>query len=134
MRFNTAISQLMIFTNALEKASAVSREAYQTLLRLLAPFAPHVTEELWGKCGKKQSIHTESWPVVSSALEGTAVATIVIQVNGKKRAILQLKNGATEGEVREAATALPEVKKWLGESTIRKVIHLPNKLMNIVVD
>ena len=133
MRFNTAISTLMIAVNEIEKTDQVARAEYETLLKLLAPFAPHVAEELWMSLGNKKSIHVSSWPEFDPALAADDEVTIVVQINGKMRASFAAASNSSREELERMAHAAPEAKKWLEGKKVLKVIVVPNKLVNIVV-
>ncbi|HEY7348885.1 MAG TPA: leucine--tRNA ligase [Ktedonobacterales bacterium] len=139
LRFNTALAGLMEFTNALMKAreteavrTAEYRQAVQLLLTMLAPLAPHITEELWQSMGHGGSIHTHPWPSFDEALTQDAVVTVVVQVNGKVRDKLEVAAEASEDEVRLLALASERVKKLLGGKEPEKVIYVPGKLINLV--
>ncbi len=134
MRFNTAVSSLMIALNELEKQESIAHSDYEIFLRLLAPFAPHVTEELWSSLGNKKSIHVSEWPTYNPALVIDAETTIIVQVNGKVRASFVADAEASDADLETTAKDLPEVKKWLEGKGIKKVIVVPKKLVNIVVD
>ncbi|NDE68174.1 hypothetical protein EB052_01050 [bacterium] len=138
MRFNTAISSMMILLNEFDKASAapeasLPQHAYETLLQLLAPFAPHVTEELWQSLGHKESIHSAPWPIFDPKKIVESEMTIPVQVNGKVRATLSITPETTEKEIEEKALALPEVSKFTTGSKPKRIIHVKNKLVNIVI-
>src|SRR5690606_32541109 len=96
MRFNTAISQMMIFINAVPKAATVSIGTLQRFLQLLAPFAPHVGEELWARLGGEGSIMAAPWPRYEPARLVTSEQTVVVQVNGKRRGEVVLPVGASQ--------------------------------------
>lgn len=130
--FNTAVSSLMIYANALEKHGKVTQEEYETLLKLLAPFAPHITEELWHELGHGASIHDEEWPKYDRTLLDEQEVVYAIQVNGKVRSTLRLSSQASEKEAEKKAVSLPEVVKWLDGKDIKKVIVVPKKVVNIV--
>ncbi|OHB14643.1 MAG: leucine--tRNA ligase [Candidatus Zambryskibacteria bacterium RIFCSPLOWO2_12_FULL_45_14] len=132
MGFNTAVSSLMIYVNALEKYDKVSIEEYETLLKLLAPFAPHMTEELWHTLGHKSSVHTENWPVYDPSKLLKDEIVIAVQVNGKVRANLPISRGQDEAEIKIQALNLDEVKKWLDGKEPKKVIVVPEKIISIV--
>lgn len=131
--FNTAISSLMILLNELEKAEKVSQKAYEILLILLAPFAPHITEELWHELGNKNSVHHSEWPAYDEAKCIESEVTIAVQVNGKVRDTIVLPRDTEEVAVKEKALALPGVKKWLENKVVEKIIVIPNRLISIVV-
>ena len=131
--FNTAISALMILVNELEKIETLSKSAYETLLILLAPFAPHITEELWHEMGNKNSVHLEAWPVYDATKCVESEVTIAVQVNGKLRDTMVVPFGADEQVIKESALERPAVQKWTESKNIFKVVVVPNKLINIVV-
>ncbi len=132
--FNTAISSLMILANEMEKVGSVSITNYETLLVLLAPFAPHITEELWYSLGNKTSIHLASWPTYDEAMTVVSEVTIAVQVNGKLRDTMVMQNGASQSLVEESALALLPVAKWIEGRKITKIIFVPGKLVNIVTE
>ncbi|MBM3215246.1 leucine--tRNA ligase [Candidatus Poribacteria bacterium] len=140
-KFNTAIAATMELVNHLQdwkppfgdNARALVREALEALPRLLGPFAPHVAEELWSSLGFSGSILTAGWPTVDpSALEVDTV-TLVVQVNGRLRARVELPTGASEEDAKAAGLADENVRRHLEGKTIRKVIFVQNKLLNLVV-
>jgi leucyl-tRNA synthetase len=132
-KFNTAISQLMILTNALEKTEAVPASAYAVLIRLLAPFAPHLTEEVWESLGHRNSVHVEEWPVFDrSVIEGADI-TIAVQINGKLRGTFTAPPGLSEAETIARAKRVPAVLESLQNATIVREIHIPGRLVNLVV-
>ncbi|PYQ28091.1 MAG: leucine--tRNA ligase [Acidobacteria bacterium] len=129
--FNTAISALMEFSNVL--AEAPSREAYETLLKLLHPFAPHVTEELWEMLGNEGMVLTSQWPVADRALMEEETVTIAVQVNGKLRGQVEVAAKAAEETVMAAVFNNERIKQWIAEKEIVKKIYVPNKLVNVVI-
>jgi len=133
MRFNTAVSALMILLNELEKEPAVTKEDYRVFLQLLAPFAPHITEELWANIGNKKSIHGQLWPAFDAALLVESTAKIAIQINGKTRAEMEIARDVGEESVKAAALALDIVKKWLNGKVPSRIIVVKERLVNIVV-
>ena len=94
MKFNTAVSSMMVFLNTLEKESEISSETYHILIKLLAPFAPHLTEELWELSGGVGSIHSSKWPVYDENMLILERVTIVVQINGKVRDSFEAPSGA----------------------------------------
>ncbi|MEX2013341.1 MAG: class I tRNA ligase family protein, partial [Parcubacteria group bacterium] len=132
MSFNTAVSALMIYTNVLDKQEKVSQKEFEILLVLLAPFAPHITEELWRALGHKDSIHAESWPTYDSKKLLKDEITLAIQINGKVRANLVIRREQNEEEIKAATLALPEVKKWLYGKEPKKVIVVPERIISLV--
>lgn len=131
LKLNTGISALMELTNALLKEESVSKEIYETLLVLLSPYAPHITEELWNSLGNKESIHTKDWPEHDPQKLVSKEMTIVVQVNGKLRTKITVKSDADEASVK--AMAQKEAQKWLKDSDIKKVIYVKDRLVNFVI-
>jgi leucyl-tRNA synthetase len=132
-RFNTAVSALMILVNELEKAKELSVISYQSLIKLLAPMAPHLAEEIWQKLGGKKSIFLEKWPKYNPELVKEEVITLIIQVNGKVRDKIEVEADISEEKARELAISREKVQKWIGGKEIKKVIFVPGKLINIVI-
>jgi leucyl-tRNA synthetase len=130
-KFNTAISSMMIFLNAAEK-DGLSTESYNTFLKLLAPFAPHLTEELWYEKGSTKSIHLESFPVADEKLTEDAVVQLAVQINGKMRGTVQVDAEATEAEVLELVKSSEQLSKYI-VGKIQKVIFVPKKIINVIV-
>lgn len=132
-KFNTAISAMMVFVNLVEKES-ITQASYEQFLRLLAPFAPHVTEELWAtKTDHGGSIHHESYPVAEQALLVDETVTIGVQINGKLRGQVNLSPKATEAEAWEALQAEPQLVEKLSGVTIVKKIYVPGRIFNVIV-
>lgn len=131
-KFNTAISAMMIFINLAEK-EGLSAESYQKLLVLLAPFAPHLTEELWSNLGNSGSIHTENYPVADENLAKDDEATIGVQINGKSRGAITLPLDASESEAISQAKGVAEVAKYLVDVEILKVVYVPGRILNFIV-
>jgi leucyl-tRNA synthetase len=140
LRLNTMVAALMEFTNYLGKAKETGKisipawsNAIDTLLLLLAPTAPHITEELWEKTGHEYSIHGQAWPEWNEALVRSDEFTLVVQVNGKVRDRMTAPVTITEEQAREHAGGLEKVKPFLEGKEVVKVIYVPGKLINIVV-
>jgi len=133
LRFNTAISQMMIFANALQKAPQVSRTTARTFLQLLAPFAPHFGEELWSRLGGSGSVMQAAWPQYDPAVLATSEVKLVFQVNGKHRGDALVPVGTTEAEAIEIARAHPKVAPHLDGKALKRVIFVPGKILNLVV-
>ncbi len=137
--FNTAISAIMELVNGMyvykdkKISSAVLREAAENLLILLAPFAPHMTEELWEKLGKKKSIHLMPWPKYDPDVLTEEQMEIVIQVNGKLRGKISMQANASEEDMKQAALENEKVRQVLEGRQVIKVIAVPKKLVNVVV-
>lgn len=130
LKFNTSISALMILLNAIEKEKAIAKSDFALLVRILAPFAPHMSEELWYMLGNKTSVHKESWPKFDEKLVQDTVANIVVQINGKTRGIVQVAAGADEKTHEEAARK--GIAARLEGLTVKKVIVVPGRLVNFV--
>ena len=132
MRFNTAISQLMIFTNHCYKVGHVSHETAEIFTLLLAPMAPHVGEELWEILGHKNTLAYEEWPRYSEDLAKDDLITVAVQVNGKLRATLEVELDITQEEMLLKAKADENVAKHL-QGTMVKEIYVPGKIVNFVI-
>ncbi len=132
LKFNTAISALMIFVNELEKEEAILLSTFYSLLSLLSPFAPHITEELWHESGGEGFISEVAWPrYEDSKIEGSEV-TIVVQVNGRVRDTFEVTAGAAEEDIKKEAHAREAVRKFTENSEVLKTVYVPGKLLNIV--
>ena len=137
LSFNTAIAALMEYVNELYKAkidgfTADWQSHVETLVQLLAPFAPHMTAELWEQLGHSEALDTATWPEWDEVQTKAATVTIAVQVNGKLRATLELQAEVTEAEATQAALANEHVRKFV-EGEPRKVIYIAGRLINIVV-
>ena len=133
MRFNTAISAMMILANEMEKTEEPGRENYKLFLRILAPFTPHITEELWNALGEKKSIHVSQWPKWDEKLIIDNEVTIAVQVNGKVRAEINIKAEEEEKSVKKKATEEPDILKYIKGGSIKRIIYVKNRLINIVI-
>jgi len=133
-RFNTAISQLMILVNAMEKEKELSVIDYCLLITVLSPFAPHISEEIWNKFGHKESIFKESWPIADEKYLKEEEIEMVVQVNGKLRDRIFVAPDVTEDEAKETALESEKVKAFTDGKEIKKVIFVPEKLINIVIN
>ena len=131
LKFNTAISQLMIFINALEKAKHIGRSQWANFIRLLAPFAPHVAEELWHNAGNTTSVHLEEWPQFDEAKLRDETVKIAIQINGKTRGDVEVASDADKATVEKAAREA--VAGRLEGQTILRTIVVPGRLVNFVI-
>lgn len=131
-KFNTAVSQMMILVNSMEKGE-FTLEDYIILLTILAPFAPHITEEIYSQLGTNSSIHVSKWP--SFDLQKTIDDTVIyaFQVNGKLRGTINLPKDSNEEYVLKELKLLESYKKNIGDETIKKVIFVQNRLVNIVI-
>jgi leucyl-tRNA synthetase len=133
LKFNTAISEMMVLTNELHRAGCYSREAVETVLVMLSPFAPHLTEELWQVLGHDESISGAAWPVFDPVLATDDVLTIAVQVNGKLRGTFMAPAGCPKEMMIEEAKKVESVTKFLEGQEIVKEIAVPGKLVNFAV-
>jgi leucyl-tRNA synthetase len=138
--FNTAIARMMEFSNALQKAKRTPvyatdawNEAVETLLLLLAPSCPHIAEELWERTGRPYSIHERSWPTFDPELAAEEMITLVVQVNGRLRARLEVPADITEEEAKRAALADENVQRHTESKEMKRLIYVPGRLVNVVV-
>ena len=132
LHFNTAISQLMVFVNEAYKADDLPVEYMQGLVKMLSPIAPHLAEELWEKLGGTSTITYEDWPTYDESKLVEANVEMIVQVNGKVRAKLTLPKDVAKDEAEKAALADEHVQSFTDGKEIKKVIVIPNKIINIV--
>lgn len=133
LNFNTAIAQLMIFINACYKAPTIYNQYLFNFLKLLNPFAPHLAEELWWQFGNNESINKCSFPSYDEKFLTTTEITIAIQINGKTKVTLLVKNNLNKQELLKKVNNEEKVKHWLHNKIIIKTICIPNKIVNFVV-
>ena len=133
LRFNTAIAQLMIFVNEVMKSETRPRSILEPFILLVAPFAPHIAEELWEKLGHNHSLACEPWPVHDEAKLQRSVAEIVLQVNGKVRGKIEVAIGLPEKELEALALADANVRRHTDGKKVVKAIVVKNRLVNLVV-
>jgi leucyl-tRNA synthetase len=134
LRFNTAISQMMIFINAVQKSEQVDRGALRTVVQLLAPLAPHIAEELWSRLGGSGSVMLAPWPIYDPALLIASEQKVIVQVNGRKRAELVLPVGTTQDAALAAALNQSDLMPYTAGKPLRRVVYVPGKILNIVVE
>ena len=132
MRFNTAVSALMECVNSLNKHKSLTPTVARQLALLLAPFAPHMAEEIWAELGESKSIHLSAWPLFDAELVKDDVVEVAIQVNGKLRGTMPAAADATKEELEEAARLVGSVVKHLDGKEIVKTIVIPGKMVSIV--
>jgi leucyl-tRNA synthetase len=143
--FNTAVSAIMELANALQafatdsadrlphgERAGLLREGVETLLLLLGPFAPHVTEELWSQLGHAQSLFGQRWPTPDPAARARREVIVVVQVDGKVRSRLTVDADAAEADVRSLALADTKVTPWVSGRAVERVVVVPRRLVNIV--
>ncbi len=133
MRFNTAVSALMILTNHLSGLKQVPKSSAQTLALLLAPIAPHLAEELWQRMGAKDTLAFGPWPTYDEALVHDDEVEIGVQINGKVRGRIKLARDASEEQAMAAAVEEENIKAHTEGKTVRKVIYRPGQILNIIV-
>jgi leucyl-tRNA synthetase len=141
--FNTAVAAIMELINMLYQVAIdeaqddptrhALREAAEATVLLLSPFTPHIAEELWAQLGYAGTILHQPWPAYDPALTQEEEITVVVQINGRVRSRLTVPAFATQDELREAALRHERTQEWIAGKTIRKVIVVPQKLVNIVV-
>jgi leucyl-tRNA synthetase len=138
-RFNRAVARVRELTNALDEIPAadpgapeVFREGLETLARLLGPMMPHLAEEMWEALGGGGLLAEQPWPVADPQLTRDEQVTVAIQVNGKLRGTLEIPRDLDKAAVENAALELPQVTRWLEGRPPRKVIIVPNRIVNIV--
>ncbi|MBP2241481.1 leucyl-tRNA synthetase [Cytobacillus eiseniae] len=134
LRFNTAISQLMVFINEAYKSTVLPKQYIEGFVKLISPIAPHVAEELWEKLGHTNTIAYEAWPAFDEAKLVDDEVEIVIQINGKVKAKLRVPANAQKDALEKIAMDDESVKEQIDGKTIRKVIAVPGKLVNIVAN
>jgi len=134
LRFNTGISQLMVFINDAYKVDVLPKQYVEGFVKLLAPICPHTTEELWSKLGHEDTISYEAWPAFDEAKLVDDEVEIVVQINGKVRAKVNVPAEASREELQDIAMANEDVQEFIEGKTVRKVIAVPGKLVNIVAN
>ena len=133
LHFNTAVSQLMIYCNHLQKCSTVSKKLIEELVIILSPFVPHLSEEFWSLLGHSETITYQPWPQFDEGLIQLDEVTIAVQVNGKLRANINIAKDSDEKDVISEAMSLENVEKFTSEGNVVKTIYVPNRLLNFVV-
>ncbi len=132
MKFNTAVSSLMTYSNYLSNLEKIPAVLYENFLKMLSPFTPHLAEEMWARLGKQTYIVAESWPNGDKNLAKDDVVTIAVQICGKIRGTIEIQANADEETIKQAAMSLENVKKQLNDKEIKKIIIVPNRIVNIV--
>ena len=131
-KFNTALSAVMVLVNEFETMNTLPRTAWKDFLCMLAPFAPHLAEHLWKTGGEEGSVHQALWPVVDRSLLKQDVVTVVVQVNSKRRGVVEIAPDALEDQAREAALMIPAVVSALEGAKSFRVIYVPGRIINLV--
>ena len=132
-KFNTAISQMMILVNEFETRDKLPKDTFKKFLKLLAPFAPHIAEELWSEMGEKNSVFRSGWPKYDEKELTDEMMTIAIQINGKVRDSILVAADIGEDEIKKLALASEKVNRWIDKKQVKKVIYIKGKLLSIVV-
>ena len=122
----------MVFAREIAKDAPLPRAAAESFVRLLAPFAPHVAEELWERLGHRESLARVPWPEADARLLASAMVLLIVQVNGKRRDEIQVPADADEAAIRAAALGAENVKRHLAGREPRKVVIVPGRLVNVV--
>jgi len=133
LNFNTAISQMMIFINAVYKEENFPMEYQEGFIKLLNPICPHITEEIWESLGHNNTISYEAWPTYDETKIVEESFTMVVQVNGKVRGKIEVDSSISEDEMKQKALDIENVKVFTDGKEIVKVVVIPKKLVNIVV-
>jgi leucyl-tRNA synthetase len=133
LKFNTGISALMVFNNLAIKKGKVTKETAKTFTKLLAPFAPHMGEELWSLYGSSETLAYEAWPEVDKTLLVEDTFEYPVSFNGKMRFLIELPIDITADEAEKAVLADVRSQKWTEGKTIRKFIFVPKKIINVVI-
>jgi leucyl-tRNA synthetase len=130
--FNTAISSMMILVNEMEK-NEINKDNFKMFLQILAPFAPHITEEIWDKLGEKKSIHISKWPEWDKNKIVDEMIKIAVQVNGKVRTEIMISKDINEESVKNIALKDKNILVWIENKEVKRVIYVPNRIINIVI-
>jgi len=131
--FNTCISHFMTAINELRKEQAHQSQILEVLVRLTAPFAPFISEELWSKMGLKGSVHLSDYPTHDKSLLKEDTVTYPVCINGKRRAEASFAQGMSQTEIEETVLAMESVQKWIDGKPVRKVIIVPGRMVNVVI-
>lgn len=132
-KINTGVSALMSCLNFIEKEKSLNKEQLEFFIKILSPYAPHVTEEIWNILGNKNSIHFENWKKVDNKLLVESTIELVVQVNGKLRSKISIENGKKDDELEKIALDDEKIKKFTKDCKIKKIIIIKSKLVNIVI-
>jgi leucyl-tRNA synthetase len=133
MEFNTAIAQMMIFINEIFQEPKIHRALWEPFVQLISPYAPHLGEEMWQRLGKTPSVSDSAWPEWEEELTKEEEVTVVLQVNGKVRAKIDLPAGTGKKALESLAMENERIRQWIDGKTLVKLISVPDKLVNIVV-
>jgi len=133
LRFNTAISAMMIFLNLATKKGRITYESASVFIKILSPFAPHLAEELWNMLGNNKTLAYEPWPLFNEEYLKEAMFNYPVSFNGKMRFNIELPADMGKEEVSEKVLADERSKKWIGTGTLSNIIVVPSRIVNVVV-
>jgi leucyl-tRNA synthetase len=133
LRFNTAIAELIKLNNELTRLAVIPRDVAENLVLMLAPFAPHIGEELWARLGHTKSLARRPWPVYDQGKLTESTIQLPVQVNGKVRDRIEVPAEADEAAILAAAERAPGVQQWISGKQLKKKLYVPRKLVNLVV-
>jgi leucyl-tRNA synthetase len=131
-RYNTAIAAMMEMLNEIEDKK-IGVGSAKKVVKLMAPFAPYMTEEIWESLGESESIHVASWPNADKSLLKEAMIEVPIQINGKMRGKVEVSKDISKDEIKEMALEVENVADFIGDKEIKKFIYVPGKIINFVV-
>ena len=137
-QFNTGISELMKLYNSISQnkkhiSKNLSKKVLKNFCILLSPFAPHITEEIWQLLGYEDSVHNQKWPEIDIKALIQESYELVIQINGKVRDKVFIKSDSSDAEIKEISMNRENVKKWIADKTVKKIIIIKGKIINLVV-
>lgn len=132
LKYNTASAALMEYLHTLEARQDVTREELQTLLLLLAPMAPYITDELWQRLGHHHSIHVQLWPTYDAGAIEAETMIVMVQVNGRVRGRVEVASDTSQDEIERQALLVPQVQPFIADRTVSRLIYVPGRLVNIV--
>lgn len=134
MKFNTAVSSLMEFVNAWQaEGTKLEKTKFQNFLKILSPFAPHLAQELWEAAGFPGICFVQKWPKISAGKIKAGKISLIVQINGKMRDIVEVEAGIAEEEAKANALSSEKIRKWIGGRQIKKAIFVKDKLINFVI-
>jgi leucyl-tRNA synthetase len=132
-KLNTAIASMMSLLNVWEKLPTILESEYKLLLKILAPFAPHMTEEIWHELKETESIHLAAWPTYNASLIVEDTVVLAVQINGKVRAELSIAADASKEDIEQQALGLPRIQEYINGALVKKIIVVPGRVINIVI-
>jgi leucyl-tRNA synthetase len=132
LRFNTAISEMMVFVNEATQAERLAKDWVEAFVKILFPFAPHITSEIWQRLGNEDDLMLASWPSYDESKLKVETMTIAVQVDGKLRATIEIPADVQEGDALATAKAHERVASFLRGKAIRREVYVPGRLVNLV--